>query len=100
MQEIQEAREIYPAVLFVMKFGSANYKVASLFLCIALCAVDGVAIFVFCFLCWLLVCVSCSLLIIVIGEGSACWDLGSPSLRCTSFLKFPFVNMCCPGVAV
>ena len=59
MQGIQEAREMYPAVLFVMNFGSANCKVASLFLFIALRDFEGVAKFVFCILCWLLMGSSC-----------------------------------------
>ena len=59
VQGIQEAREMHPAALLVMKLGSANYKLASSFLDIALCVCYGVALFVFCILCWLLLCASC-----------------------------------------
>ena len=60
MQELPEAREMYPAVLLVMKFGSANYKVASWFLCIALC----VCLMVLLYLCSAF-CVGCCCVLLV-----------------------------------
>ena len=58
MPKIQEAREMYPAVLLVVKFGSANLKWQVCFFVLP-CVVGGVAICVFCILCWLLLCASC-----------------------------------------